>query len=172
MKALTIYRILTFVLLPVAVLFGVIDFVMLFAALANPPLLFVVFVMGAFVIYTFASLRFLTRGIDVNKACKPSLKDWIKVNGYVSVFLGVSFLMNALTVFFSSEASLKQMLDQYLESQSNVPPMLTPALFISMMKIAAYFLLFVSITLLAHIPVNFRLLKQYGYLFEEQQRAE
>ena len=172
MKALTIFRILTFVLLPIAVLFGVIDFFMLLAALANPAMLFIVFVMSGFVIYTFASLRFLTKGIDVNKPCKPSLKDWIKVNGYVSIFLGVSFLMNALTVFFSSEASLRQILKQFLETQSNVPPMLTPELFIYMMKIAAYFLFFISVVLLSHIPVNFRMLKQYGYLFEEPSAAE
>lgn len=172
MKTLTIFRILTFVLLPIGALFGVIDFFMLFTALANPAMLFIVFIMGGFVIYTFASLRFLTRGIDLNKACKPSLKDWIKVNGYVSIFLGVSFLMNALTVFFSSEASLRQVLSQFLETQSNVPPMLTPELFIYMMKIAAYFLFFVSVVLLVHVPLNFRFLKQYGYLFEERSAAE
>lgn len=172
MKALTIFRILTFVLLPIAALFGVIDFFMLFSALANPAMLFVVFIMAGFVIYTFASLRFLTKGIDLNKPCKPGLKDWIKVNGYVSIFLGVSFLMNALTVFFSSEASLRQILKQFLETQPNVPAMLTPELFIYMMKIAAYFLLFVSVVVLAHIPINFRLLKQYAYLFEESKTAE
>ncbi len=168
MKTLTIYRILTYVLLPIAVLFGMIDFLMLFSALANPALLFIVFIMAGFVIYTFASLRFLTNGIDSNKPCKTSLRDWIKVNGYVSVFLGVSFLMNALSVFFSSETSLRKLLSNFLESQSNVPPMLTPDLFIYMMKIAAYFLFFVSVVLLAHIPLTFRLLKQYGYLFDEK----
>jgi hypothetical protein len=172
MKALTIFRILTFVLLPIAALFGVLDFFMLFAALANPAMLFIVFVMAGFVIYSFSSLRFLTKGIDLNKPCKPSLKDWIKVNGYVSVFMGVSFLMNALTIFFSSEANLKQILNTFLETQSNVPPMLTPEIFIYAMKIAAYFLFFVSVVLLAHIPVTFRLLKQYGYLFEEPTAAE
>ncbi len=172
MKALTLFRVLTFILLPIAALFGVIDFFMLFTALANPAMLFIVFIMAGFVIYTFSSLRFLTKGIDLNKPCKPALKDWIKVNGYVSIFLGVSFLMNALTVFFSSEAGLRQILKQFLETQPNVPPMLTPELFIYMMKIAAYFLFFVSVVLLAHIPVNFRLLKQYGYLFEEPTAAE
>lgn len=172
MKALTIFRILTFVLLPIAALFAVIDFFMLLTALANPAMLFVVFIMAGFVIYTFASLRFLTKGIDLNKPCKAGLKDWIKVNGYVSVFLGVSFLMNSLTVFFTSEANLRQILNQFLETQSNVPAMLTPELFIYMMKIAAWFLLFISVVLLVHIPVNFRMLKQYGYLFEEPSAAE
>ncbi len=172
MKALTLFRILTFVLLPIAALFAVIDFFMLLTALANPAMLFVVFVMAGFVIYTFASLRFLTKGIDLNKPCKSSLKDWIKVNGYVSIFLGVSFLMNSLTVFFTSEANLRQILNQFLEQQPTVPAMLTPELFIYMMKIAAWFLLFISIALLAHIPINFRMLKQYGYLFEEPTAAE
>ena len=172
MKALTIFRILTFVLLPIAALFAVIDFFMLLTALANPAMLFIVFVMAGFVIYSFASLRFLTKGIDLNKPCKPSLKDWIKVNGYVSIFLGVSFLMNAFTVFFTIEANLRQILNQFLEQQPTVPAMLTPELFIYMMKIAAWFLFFISVVLLAHIPINFRMLKQYGYLFEEPTAAE
>ena len=172
MKSLTIFRIITFILVPIASLFSVIDFFMLFTALANPTLLFVVFIIAGFVIYTFSSLRFLVRHIDLNKQAKPSLKDWIKVNGYVTIFLGVSFFMNAMTVFFSSEATLRQLLSQFLETQPTVPAMLTPELFITMMKSVAWVLLFISVLVMAHIPMNFRLLKQYQYLFNKQTEAE
>jgi len=168
MKALTIFRILTFILIPIAALFGVMDFFMLFMALANPSMLFVVFVMAGFVIYSFASLYFLTRGIDINKPCKPSLKDWIKVNGYVAAFMGLTFLTNSIGIFLLSDADLKQFLGRFLESQPTVPPTFTTELFVQAMKMAAYFLLFVGILTLVHIPLNFRLLKKYGYLFNEQ----
>lgn len=168
MKVLTIFRILTFILIPIAALLGVMDFIMLFAALANPAMLFVVFVMAGFVIYSFASLYFLTRGIDINKPCKPSLKDWIKVNGYVAGFMGLTFLTNSLNIFFLSDADLKQFLGRFLENQPSAPAALTPELFVQTMKIAAYFLLLIGILVLVHIPINFRLLKKYGYLFNEQ----
>ena len=168
MKQLTVFRILTFVLLPIAAMFGFIDIIFLISALANPGLLFVAFVIAAFVIYTFVSLKFLTRGIDIERACNPSLRDWIKVNAYVSSFLGTMFLLNALSIFFTSDVTLRQYLSQFLETVPNKPPMLNLELFLTIMKGVAYFMFFVSIILLSHILLNFRMLKQYHYLFGGQ----
>ncbi len=166
MKQLTIFRILTFILLPIAAMFGFIDFLLLFSALANPALLLMVFLLAAFVMYTFASLKFLTKGIDIERPCKTSLKDWIRVNAFVSFFLGFMLLLNAVSILFMGDISLRQFIAQFRESQPNIPPMLTPELFLSILKSMAYFMLVVSILLLSHIILNFRMLKQYGYLFE------
>jgi hypothetical protein len=167
MKQLTIFRILTFILLPLAAIFGVIDLVMLAIALSNPSMLFPVFTMASFVIYTFVSLRFLTKGIDIEKPCNPSLRDWIRVNAFVSAFMGTMLLMNTITIFFMSDAMLRQTLEQILEKQVNVSPLLNLALFVKMMKMAAWFMLFISLILLSHIFINFRLLKQFKHLFQE-----
>jgi len=167
MKQLTLFRILTFILLPLASLFGVIDIIMLLPALANPAMLLPVFVLAAFVIYTFTSLRFLTKGIDINRPCKTSLRDWIRVNGFVSAFMGIMVLMNTLTIFFMNDVTLRQSLKELLEKQVNVPPMLNIELFVKIMKLAAWFMLFVAFILLAHIFLNFRLMKQYKHLFQE-----
>ena len=167
MKQLTVFRILTFILLPISSLFGVMDLMMLPSALANPAVLLIVFVLAALVIYTFTSLRFLTKGIDIGRPCKPFLRDWIRVNAFASSFLGIMFLMNALSIFFASEQQLREILGQFLETQANVPPMLNLELFLKIMKLAAWFMLFISITLLVHIFLNFRLLKKYRHLFEE-----
>ena len=167
MKQLTVFRILTFILLPIASLFGVMDLMILPSALANPAILLIVFVLAAFVIYTFTSLRFLTKGIDIGRPCKPSLRDWIRVNAFASSFMGIMFLMNALSVFFASDLQLRQILGQFLDTQPNVPPMLNLELFLKIMKLAAWFMLFISIVLMVHIFLNFRLLKLYRYLFEE-----
>ncbi len=167
MNQLTLFRILTFILLPLASIFGVIDFLMLATALANPAMLLPVFILAAFVIYTFASLRFLTKSIDINKPCKPSLRDWIRVNAFVSAFMGIMLLLNTLTIFFMSDIMLRQALTEILEKQVNVPPMLNIELFIKIMKLAAWFMLFVSVILLTHIILNFRLMKLYKHLFQE-----
>jgi len=166
MKQLTIFRILTFTLLPIAAMFGFLDFLFLFSALANPALLLMVFVLAAFVIYTFASLKFLTKGIDVEQPCRTSLRDWIRVNAFVSLFMGIMFFLNAASILFMSDVSLRQFVNQFRESQPNIPAILTTELFISVMKAVAYFMLFVSVVLVSHILINFRILKRYGYLFE------
>lgn len=166
MKQLTIFRILTFILLPIAAMFGFMDLLFLFSALANPALLLIVFVLAAFVIYTFASLKFLTMSIDVEQPCKASLRDWIRVNAFVSLFMGIMFFLNAVSIIFMGDVSLRQFVNQFRESQPNIPAMLTTELFITIMKAVAYFMLFVGVVLVSHILLNFKIMKQYGYLFE------
>ena len=167
MKQLTIFRILSFILVPIAALFGILDLLVLLNALGNPAMLFIVFVIAAFVIYTFASLKFLVKGIDTGRPCSRSLRDWIRVNAYVAVFMGVMSLLNVVSILFMSETTLREFVTKALEAQANVPPMLNINLFVSIMKIAAGFMAFVSIVLLVHIVLNFRLMKLYNYLFQE-----
>ncbi len=166
MKQLTIFRVLTFILLPIAAMFGFIDVIFILSALANPALLLIAFILAAFVIYTFASLKFLSRSLDTGRPSSPSLRDWIRVNAFVSLFMGIMFLLNSLTVFFSNDITLRQYISQFMESQPKVPSMLTPALFLTMMKIMAYFMFFLSIVLLIHIRLNFRIMRKYAYLFD------
>jgi hypothetical protein len=166
MKELTVFRVLTFVLLPIAVLFGFFDLFVIISSLANPALLLVAFIMAAFVIYTFASLQFLTKGLDTGRPCKHSLRDWIRVNAFVSSFMGIMFLLNSLSVFFYGDIALRKFISDFLAMQPTVPTILTPDLFLKIMKIMAYFMLIVSSVLLVHIRLNFRILKKYSYLFE------
>lgn len=166
MKQLTLFRILTYTLVPIGVIFGFFDILVFLSALANPAILLVAFVIAAFVIYTFKSLTFLTKSIDTGQPYKSNLRDWIRVNAYVSLFMGMLMLMNGLSVLFSSDMALRQYLNQFLETQPNIPPQLTIDLFLTLLKGMVYFMLFVSILLLSHIFLNFRIMKQYSYLFE------
>jgi hypothetical protein len=166
MKQLTIFRILTFVLLPVSALFAFMDLLVLLAALANPGILLIAFILTSFVIYCFCSLKFLTKHIDIERPAKASLRDWIRVNAFVSLFMGSMFVLNALSIFFSSDASLREYLTHFLETQPNVPSMLNPELFLTIMKAVAYFMIFVGVVLVVHIQLHFRILKKFGYLFE------
>lgn len=166
MKQLTLFRILTFVLVPIAALFGLMDLLFLVSAIANPALLLMVFVLGSFVVYTFASLKFLTKGIDPNQPCNASLRDWIKVNAYVSLFMGGLFFLNATSILLMSDATLAQIIQQFRESQVNVPALLTPAFFHTLLKAMAWFMLLISMLLLTHILLNFRALKNYAHLFD------
>ncbi len=169
MQQLTVFRVLTFILIPIAALFGILDLMVLVSAITNPAFLIVGFIFGCFVIYTFVSLQFLVKGIDTGRPFKSSLRDWIRVNAFVSSFAGIMFLLNSLTVFLSSDIILREAVTKLLNSQPNVPPMLNVELFLRVMKVAAYFMLFVSIVLLIHIFLNFRIMTQYRHLFQEPQ---
>ncbi len=167
MKQLSLFRILTFVLLPVAAIFGFMALLFLLAALSNPAALLFAFLFSCFVIYVFASLTFVSKGIDTAHPCKASLRDWIRVNAYVSVFLGVMFLLNSLSVFLIGPVALREFVAQMLESQPNVPATFTPDFFIRIMKIVSGFMLVVSLILLVHIFLNFRMMKIYRDIFQD-----
>ena len=84
---LKLYKILTYILLPIGYLFGLIDVLFFMSALANPATLIFVFVIACLVIYTLTSYKFYKQGILNEQILKAKLKDWIKVNAYVSLFL-------------------------------------------------------------------------------------
>lgn len=167
MKQLTVFRILTFILVPLAVLFGVMDLLMLLASLGNPAILLAVFVVTSFVIYTFASLRFLSRVIDTGRPATHSLRDWVRVNAYVASFMAIMMLMNAFTIFFMSDIALREYVQKFLDSQAGNPAHISEGMFISIMKACAWFFLFVGLILISHIRINFRLLRQYAGLFRD-----
>jgi hypothetical protein len=169
MKQLTIFRILTYILLPLATFFGLMDLLMIPSAFGNPTVLLPVFLLAAFTIYTYAYFIFLVKNIDRNQIAKPSLKDWIKVNAYASLFLGFMLLFESLAIFFVNQADLTGVIDKFLDSQPNLPSNINSAFFLKIMHIAAYFLFFFSFLLLVHITMGLKYLKQYEYLFTEIQ---
>jgi len=139
---------------------------LLLSSLANASVLIMVFIIACLVIYTFASFKFLKAGIEKEIAQTAKLKDWIKVNAYVSFFLCSLFFINAISVLISSDLVLLKFIDEFLESQPGIPKELTSALMLSLIKGVSVFLLVTGIVGLMHIRTSLRLLKQYAYLFE------
>ncbi len=166
MKQLTIFRVLTYILLPIAGVFGLMDIFMLLIALSNIPFLFTVFMIAAFVIYVFASLKFLTKGIDTGRPCKASLRDWIRVNAFVTVFMSVTTLISVGSILMLSDTALHEMALEMKNSIKDAPPLLNPAIFVKAIKTAAWFMGALSLLLLVHITMNFRLMKQHRHLFQ------
>ena len=165
MKQLTVYKTLTFILLPFSVIFGLLAVVMFFVALANPVLLFPVFMMVGFTIYTICSTVFLFKGITNNKPCKPSLKDWVKVNGYVSSAMGVMTLINTITLMNTSKQELRKYAAQMLAIQTAKPQGFNADMFVQMMSAMSWGLLAFSIILVIHLLYTFTFLKKYQHLF-------
>jgi hypothetical protein len=166
MKGLLAYRIISYILLPVAGLFAFIDVFALLAALAQPALLLGVFMILAVCIYTVTSFIFLTKGIDANKPLKTSLKDWIKVNAYVSLGFAALSLIQGFTALQHPEV-LKKAIDM-MAAQQNVPSSYSADIFLTATKGILYFMVCLSALLIVHITISFKLIKTQAHLFSKE----
>ncbi len=165
MKGLVVYRILTGILVPIAAMLAFFDVLALTTALANPALLIGCFMLACVVIYTFTSRTFLRKGIEAGAPCKHSLKDWIKVNAYVSLVFSFLTLFQAILIL-SNNSLLSQAMEQAMSAQMGMPNELSHEMIIKMMNGILYFMIFLSLILLVHIFIGFKLLKTYSHIFD------
>lgn len=160
---MTIYRIISYILLIIALFLGLAVVLALFLALGNPGLLLNVFVAAAVVLYSISSFLFLINGIDSKKIQKPGMKDFIRVNAFVSIVFAVMNIFQTAAVITNpsvlNEAIAK--MPNLTSTQQTIPI----GLILKLMKAVMWFLLLYSILLLVHIQLSFRYLKQYAYLF-------
>ena len=163
MKGLTLYRILTYILLPIASVLGLLDLFALLAALANPQILLGVFVFTCIVIYTFASFTFLNKGIAAGKKCKPSLRDWIRVNAFVILVYSFMIFMNLAAVLMNP--SILNDLIKNMPAQSQLPAGITPDYIRNFVMGCLYFMAFLSVVLVIHIFIGFKLMKHHANVF-------
>jgi hypothetical protein len=164
--SLTFYRVLSFILIPLALLFAFIDIAFLVTAMANPSVLIFVFAIACLVIYVFSSFAFLKKGIEKEQHQPGKLKDWIKVNAYVSLFLCSLFFLNGTSVLMSSDMILMKITEEFMSQQAGLPEGLSVALMLKVIKAASIFLLVTGLIGLIHIRTTLRLVKEYNYLFE------
>lgn len=166
MKQLTLYRIFTYILIPIACFFGLMGFLILIPAIGNPPMWIMLFMFASLVIYTFSSLKFLTNGILRNAACKTSLRDWIRVNAFVCMGMGGLFFVNAIGIYMLGPVALQELVERAIETQPSLPEGVEPGIFVSILKAVAGFMLVVSLLILSHAILTFKMLRKFGHLFK------
>lgn len=166
MKQVQIFKVLTYLLIPIALLFGFMALLVLPTALANPALLLVVFIFSCIAIYTFSSLHFVRTAINKAKNCNPSLKDWIKINGYISVGTAFMFLLNSIGILMLRPIEFNDFVTKAMETQASLPKSITPGFIGQMLKYTAVFMLITSTLILIQTRIQFVLLKAYSYVFE------
>lgn len=161
---LTYYRIVSFLLVPVAGIFGFITLIMLGAALSNPGALLPVFTMGATVIYVITSYLFLRRGILQQQPCRPGLRDWIKVNGWVAMFVAISSLIQTVAISVSPDLrqQVTDMASEMMQGKAGSEDLNVAAV----MKNAIVISIVFSTLLLSHVILTFRYLREYSGRFE------
>jgi hypothetical protein len=160
------YTVLSYCLIPIALFFAFLDILILLSSLANPSVLIMVFIVACLVIYTFTSFKFLKKGIEPEQAQTKKLKEWIKVNAFVSLFLCSLFFINSISILISTNDVLMGYINDFIQQQSGFPAQVTSKMILSILKGVSVFLLITSIIGIVHIRITLRLVKQYDYLFE------
>lgn len=168
MIGIKIYRILTFILLPIEILMGLMALLMLVMSLGNIGVLLPVFMISCTVIYIFSTFRFLNSGIEQHKPLKASLKQWIKVNGYVCVGFCILMITQIITLLLHPEV-LQEMYQQMMTMQSKMQGQkLSIQVFKNVMLVMFCGLLTYAVLLLVHTFMSFRFVQQYQHLFDEE----
>jgi len=163
MKSLKIYQVISYILLPFGAFMGMCALFTLLLTLGNVILLFPVFLMGGTAVYIFASFNFLQNGLLRNQSLKHSFKDWIKVNGIVTLVFTALGITQAIILI-----AMPELLRESFDSMSKMMPVsqqISPA---SMAKIQSgtnYALLILFILLTFHLISTFRLIKKYQHIF-------
>ncbi|HSC54925.1 MAG TPA: hypothetical protein VLC98_14930 [Phnomibacter sp.] len=160
---LTLYKILSFILLPIAAILAAFTAIGLLMALANPAALLPLFMMACSVIYVFTSFSFLQKAIMGNRPVKAKLRDWIRVNAFVAIFVAVLNLTNGI-ILFTNTAMLKEAGEQAMATikQMNTP---FPYDIIKTMKAVLLFMIAFGAVMVTHILFTFRFIKKYRDYF-------
>jgi len=161
-----LYLVLSYILIPIALFFGFMDSILLLSALTNPSAMILVFAMACIVIYSFTSFKFLKLGIERAQTQTTKLKDWIKVNAYVSLVMFCLIYLNAVSILLSCDFILIKFIDEFLAQQSGLPSVMNSQFILKTLHVAAYFLFVIGAVGILHIRMTLRLVKEYDYLFE------
>jgi len=103
-----VYRILGFIINSIAILLAVSIVVSIPMILSSPFPLISAFIIVSIILYSFFSNKFHKQVLQKREIVKKSLKDWIRVNGIVSIifsviiFIDVAFLMNNPTLYLDA----------------------------------------------------------------------
>jgi hypothetical protein len=163
---LVIYRVLSFLLLPVAVIFAISVLLFLRAAFANPQMLIPLFLIACIAIYSFAALSFLIKGIDGKKNLGRSLKDWLKVNAFVSSVFAL--LMISQCIIFLLHPDMLQSIAAQAKENAGTELKLSGEALQNYLRATSFFFLVYAIVLMAHIVMSFQYLRVYNYLFQSE----
>ena len=161
---LTLYRIFSFLLLPIALLFAISVLLFISAAFANPAMLLPLFIMACVTIYSFAALNFLIKGIDGKKYLGRSSKDWLKVNAIVSIVFSLLMISQCLLFIFRPEM-LHELAVQAKQNGGDELKV-TLEVFENYLRITSYFFLAYAIVLLIHTLLSFQFVRIYNFLFQ------
>lgn len=166
---LTIYRILSFLLIPVAVIFTLCVIIMLGVALQNLAILLTMLIMACIAIYSFASLNFLIKGIDGKKHLRTRSKYLLKVTALVSALFVVMIISQCIILLLHPEAVQQSIAEAMTNFKGSLQ--FNKVEMENYLRAICYFFVTYGIVLGVHIIFSFQNLEAYNYLFLEKKEG-
>lgn len=160
-----IYRILTYLFLPIAVLLSLSALSFFMMALAQPALLLPTFIIIAMIIYVYTSFSFVQKVIVQKQAVKASLRDWIRVNAFVTSAIALLNIAQSVLLIFNP-GQKEEMINQLAEVMAQTPG--APAY--DLHSLVTWVLIIstaLSSLLMVHIVLGFALQKKYAAYFSK-----
>lgn len=167
MKNLQLYKILSYILLPFGGLFAVVALFGILVALGNPLMLISLFFIACVALYIFSSFKFFNKGILQQIKCKPSLKDFVRVNAFVTILFCALSVFNTISVLSNPEI-IKQATQQMLQMQSTMQAGINAEMLTKTFKAVTIGFGILSVALLAHAVLSLRFLKEFNQIFTEE----
>jgi hypothetical protein len=140
--------------------------VSLFIALGNPSMLLPLALVVCSVIYIITSFIFVYNAIIKATKCKASLKDWIKVNGYVALFFGTMCIIQFITLKMQPQM-MQTFINQSMSMQKNMPKDAVTLMMPKIIDGVLYFILTFGVFLVSHISITFAFLRTKEDLFKQ-----
>jgi hypothetical protein len=157
-----LYKIFSFIISLFAFFIAMALLILIPVSLAMPPLWFPVFLFVAIVLYTWFSIKMQRLVFIRGEVVKASLKDWVKVNGYVAIVFSIlnitpmlALLKNPDAYLASMRETMKQLGPQY---QQNFTTQTATTLAIVM-------IIYLTV-LFAHVLWTFTLIKKHEEHFQ------
>ena len=167
MKNLKIYKVLSYILLPFGGLLGMVALFGVLASLGNPLMMIMFLIVVCVALYIFSSFRFLNRVIIQQIKSRPSLKDFVRVNTFISIFFAVYTLYSAM-VALNNPDLMKTAIHQMMATQQfAMPPGFNEASLLHIFKISYIIFGVFCALLMVHTSATLFFLKQYKAAFEE-----
>ncbi|HSK13899.1 MAG TPA: hypothetical protein VK907_11845 [Phnomibacter sp.] len=162
---LMLFRILAYLLLVLGFFLGLLTFASLAASLASVAALLPTFICGATVIYIYTSFVFLQQGILGKRALKAGMYDWIRVNGFVALFLASLFIFQSF--YFRNNPELNEQLQAQIGAMSEQMPSEQMPDLQKIINWALNFMLISGAILASHVMLCFGYLKKYRQVFSK-----
>jgi hypothetical protein len=160
------YPALTYLLIPFAILLGLMNLLSLAFVFVNPSVLIVVFGLTCYVLHTFSSLRFLKQVVKGGQILTTKFKDWLKVNAIASFLLCFLFFYDAIYALSSNNVELTKIIKENILQQPGIPKEYTLDFFLSMINAIYVLFLLIGIIGIVQITMTFRLIKRHYTITE------
>lgn len=148
------YKVLSFIINVVAMLLSISLIASLPMLISSPLSLLSAFMMIALILYAWYSNQFNKKVLQQQQVVKKSLKDWVKVNGIVTLIFSVIVIIDVIILIGNPQAYVDAVKNYGVEM-----PLKTIAGFL-------YVMLAYGIILLLHVVWTFFLLKKNSAFFQ------